>query len=322
MNNKSSKIIIIILTILVIGLTGYIVYDKVLSKNQSQEDNKITNNEENNKNENDEKSDHVELDANLKKELLDVFAFVYDYKMTPNAYCGGYINGDIITPEDPEVNGDNIYTASSKYKSYDEMIAHLKQYMTEHVIYGHYYMGKDNGSYIERDGKLYCASFGKGSNIYQLTNTTITYSKPYTNEIYIKIETELTYEGHIYEYYDVTFSKRGDKWIISSFEYKDQFTFSDFAGTVFQNKDGDEQLILWDNGTYSYEESLGNYIIEGHTIKLNYLYENNKKVTEEKSIEFRIVDKTQIYDHKNRKLVKVNQPTSPGGEDFYYYTNE
>lgn len=44
MNNKSSKIIIIILTILVIGLTGYIVYDKVLNKNISPEANEKTDN--------------------------------------------------------------------------------------------------------------------------------------------------------------------------------------------------------------------------------------------------------------------------------------
>lgn len=319
MENKNSKVLIIILTILVIGLSSFIVYDKVLNKSNIQEQDK-NNTTNNNLIIDNHKSEHVELEENVKKEITELFKFVYDYYDTGNAYCGGYDNNDRIEKKE-NLSKAIYYTASSKYTHYDDMIKHLKTYMTERVIYGQHYMGKDNGSYVEKDGKLYCANFGKGGNIYQLTNTTITYSEPHTDVIYTQIEIELNYDGKVYEYYDVTFSKENNNWIISSFERKEQYTFSDFAGTVFKNEDNDEYLILWDNGTYSYEGTLGNYIIEGHSIKLNYIFENNKKVTQEKSIELRIMDKTQIFDHQSRKLVKVNQPPSSVDNDFYNAIN-
>lgn len=101
---------------------------------------------------------------------------------------------------------------------------------------------------------------------------------------------------------------------------EEQYTFSDFSGTVFQNNDGsgNNYLILWDNGTYSYEGSLGNYIVEGKIIKLNYIFENNQKVTEEKSIELTINSEIELFvNNEEITLIKVNHPTSPGGSDFY-----
>ena len=113
-----------------IGLSSFIVYDKVLNKNNTKEhekNNEITDNENNNNpnNNNTEESEHVELEDNLKKELTDVFEFVYDYYDWGNAYCGSYNVDDRIMPTDSSSIA-NHYTASSKYNSYDEMIKYLK----------------------------------------------------------------------------------------------------------------------------------------------------------------------------------------------------
>ena len=102
------------------------------------------------------------------------------------------------------------------------------------------------------------------------------------------------------------------------------YKFSEFSNTVFQNADesGNNYLILWENGTYSYENSLGNYIVDGQTIRLNYIFENNQKVTKEKYIELTINSITELVDTKNNiTLNKVNHPTSPGEHDFYYEIN-
>ena len=226
MENKNTglKIMVIILCILVVGLGGYIVYDKVLSNDKENVQDMNGNENDTNKNNNENNngndvytSNHVELDENTKSELKKVFKFVYDYYDWGNAYCGSYSKNDVIESNDSI--GAMYYTASSKYKNYNEMINHLKEHMTEHVIYGVYSMSSD--TYIEKDGKLYCPDFGKGGNPYQLEDITIKNSNPYETHIYTTIETKLVYEGTIYETYKVTFEKRDNRWIISSYEKQD-----------------------------------------------------------------------------------------------------
>ena len=56
---KKTNIITIILAILVIGLTGYIVYDKVLSKEETPNNNENTNINQNNNNNEEENEDEV-----------------------------------------------------------------------------------------------------------------------------------------------------------------------------------------------------------------------------------------------------------------------
>lgn len=217
MENKNTglKIMVVILCLLVVGLSGYIVYDKVLSdeKENVQDMNGNENNNENKDGNDVFTSNHVELDENTKSELKKVFKFVYDYYDWGNAYCGTYGQGGI------ESNGVIHYTVSGQYSSYNEMINHLKEYMTEHVIYGVYSMSSD--TYIEKDGKLYCPDFGKGDSLYQLEDISIKNSNPYETHIYTTIETKLVYEDTMYETYKVTFEKRDNRWIISSYEKQD-----------------------------------------------------------------------------------------------------
>ena len=246
MKNIGLKIIIIILSIVVLILIGYVIYDKVLNNellskeninnggNPNIENNNTSNNnnididndetnnnqntaENNNVSVNQNMGEHIELDNNVKTELTEIFKFTYNYYDWGNGYCGSYSYDDQI---DADTNSNaNFYIASSKYNTFNEMISHLKEYMTEHVIYGKHYMSSD--AYIEKDGKLYCPNFGKGGNIYQLKEITIKYSKPYERVIYTVIETRLTtdYDDYsMHETYDVTFSRKDNRWIISSYE--------------------------------------------------------------------------------------------------------
>ena len=231
--NIGLKIFIIILCLLVVGLTGYIVYDKLLLddndkcvnnniSNENGSNNVIDNN--GNTNDNEEKigfvkpEEHVEIDKNIKSELTEVLEFVYDYYDWSNGYCGAYSHDDKIFPENTGFVYANYYTASSKYNSFDEMINHLKGYMTENVIYEKI-VSRDR--YIEKDGKLYCPDYGKGGSIYSLEDVRIKYSKPWINGYYVTMETTLVdgYTGNSYtELFDVTFDKKYNKWIITSFE--------------------------------------------------------------------------------------------------------
>lgn len=227
MKNKKLKIIIILLIILVIGLSGYILYDKVLSKDLYKET-EINKEEENNiSNENNQENNNVELEEDLKKEISEIFKFVYNYYNWSNPYCGEYDINDEI-----EINKDGYttrYRVSTKYKSYNEMFSHLQKYMTKHVIYGKYYMEEDD-TYIEKNGKLYCADFQKGQFDKEIKKITIkSNNTSYSVVIYTTITIETEYSGmgntnETYketETYNVTFENKNNSWKVSSYEKQD-----------------------------------------------------------------------------------------------------
>jgi len=227
------KVLIVILSLLVVGLSGFIVYDKVLSNNEV-ENNGNSNNDVNNNTNNNYQStqeyvgfvnpeEHVEIEENIKPKLVEVFMFVYNYnesKLYGN-YCVGSIDkNDTI---DPPSGADSIHKyniASTEYSSFEEMMDYLKTYMTTNVIYNTDFMTIDN--FIEKDGKLYCPYFdtGKGG-IYKFKDAKIKYSKPYENVIYVTMETTLFTDmgggSSATELFDVTFKKKNNNWIISSY---------------------------------------------------------------------------------------------------------
>ena len=232
--NVGMKVAIVILCLLIVGLTGYIVYDKVFSKdNDKCVDNNISNRDENNISKNDEENigfvkpeEHVELEDNIKSELIEIFNFVHDYNNSHyyGFYCVGDTDkSDVIDPPGGSVSWHKYNIASKEYSTFNEMIDYLKNYMTVNVIYSSQYMDDDN--FIEKDGKLYCPYYetNKG-DIGNLESVKIKYSKPYENVIYTTIERTLVYEedNRWSELFDVTFSKRNNKWIISSYN---QFVF-------------------------------------------------------------------------------------------------
>lgn len=232
MDNKKLKIIIFILLLTILGLTSYIVYDKVQKndeisniKNETAEnknDEEKTNNENEEdiiENKNDDYNNEI-TDLSLINELTNVFKFVYDYFDSGNAYCGGFKYTERIYSGD----NPNGYYESITYRTYNEMIEDLKNYMSENVIYKRYNTEEEyKANYIEQDNKLYCGDFGKGGNIYQPENIVIKNSKQQENKIITTIELELSTMNdgpNIFDNYEVSFEKYNNKWIIISYENK------------------------------------------------------------------------------------------------------
>lgn len=200
-NKKNNKgviailivIIIILSTLCVLFATGTIKYE---TNNIT---NNINNDETNGTNNNELSSFEKEkvnttLDETLKLELENTFAFVYDYYYdSPNGYCGNY-------------------------STFDEMIDNLKEYMTETLIHGQSSTNKNE--YKEENGKLICPDYGKGGS-YLKKDFTIKYNEIYTNYIYTTIEASIEgLEDNWKELYRVTFEKKDNKWIVSSWYYE------------------------------------------------------------------------------------------------------
>lgn len=211
-----NKIIITVLTLMVIGLSGYIVYDKITEKNLKADEIKEENNDDTNLSDNKENDTTKpgELDE-LKVSMINAFKFTYTYYSNGNTYCGGYDYDDTLKSTNPAVSS---HTASSKYNSYNDMINDLKKYMSDEVINKKTFIDKDTG-YIEKNGKLYCGDFYKGGNVFTLDNVSIIESKQSDNIIYTTIETTQTYIDYTKkENYQVNFSKVNGNWVVSSYQ--------------------------------------------------------------------------------------------------------
>ena len=244
--NKLLITLVMILSLLVVGLGGFIVYDKVLSDDRM-EDNKINNenvnddNLSNNKVENNNEinnninnnfqntqenigfidpSEHVEIEENIKSKLIEVFKFVYDYNKSKyfGHYCVGATDkNDTINPPSGSDSMHKYNIASTEYSSFKEMMDYLKKYMTPNIIYNTENMTIDN--FIEKDGKLYCPYYetNKGS-IYEFKDAKIKYSRPWMNGYYVTMETTLVFgDDSMTEMFDVTFEKKNNNWVIISY---------------------------------------------------------------------------------------------------------
>ena len=156
--NTGLIVLVVILSLLVVGLGGYIVYDKVLSKEDSninndvKDNNNIQNNTDNTTNNDASTSGNDDLD--LSKKLKSVFGSIYDFMISPNPYCGKRSSDDKI-----EAEGGLYYYASTEFSSYQEMIDKFKKYASEEVLTRG---GTTKQYYLEKDGKLYCKDHGKG----------------------------------------------------------------------------------------------------------------------------------------------------------------
>lgn len=156
--NTGLIVLVVILSLLVVGLGGYIVYDKVLNKEDSninnnvKDNNNIQNNTDNTTNNDASTSGNDDLD--LSKKLKSVFGSIYDFMISPNPYCGKRSSDDKI-----EAEGGLYYYASTEFSSYQEMIDKFKKYASEEVLTRG---GTTKQYYLEKDGKLYCKDHGKG----------------------------------------------------------------------------------------------------------------------------------------------------------------
>lgn len=150
--NKGLIGIVVILSVLVLGLGSYVIYDKVLKEDNI---NNIQNESSNNLNE-----DIVLLS---EQEALDIVKektkkyFEYYHNLGP--YCGKIDGDDYISFGSYETQDFRDYNASITYKNIKEMKEYYASFMIEDLFPSYI----ENGvSYIEQDGKLYCQLSHKG----------------------------------------------------------------------------------------------------------------------------------------------------------------
>lgn len=214
--NIGLKIIIIILSILIVIVGGYILYDKVLNVEEIREEsNDQTDAKE-------EVIINVEGNVDYKQlinELHKTFDVVYNYYYANgNSYCGSYDwNYSLSSSSDYRIMG---YTASSDFDSYNEMIDYLKKYMSEDIIYAKETTNKE--FYIEKDNRLYCGNLGKGGNMYEPSNMIIQINSINEDNINTTIAVELSYKDDqktykTYENHEITFSKLKERYIVTSY---------------------------------------------------------------------------------------------------------
>lgn len=206
MDNKNTglKVLVVVLSILVLALSGYIVYDKVLNKNELPLENNIgteNNNEEN-----------VSSDI-TEQEIKNIFDFVYDYYELPEVYCG---ENEIITDINDEMH---MYHLSTEYSTYNEMLNDLKKYMSMEVISKGNFASTNKDFYVEKDGKLYCVEQYKGYP-YGRGEIDIEITSKNENTIAGLATMELTdmSNNKTYDKVNITLEKNNDNWIVTSYE--------------------------------------------------------------------------------------------------------
>jgi len=162
-NNKWKNILIIILLSIIIGLIGFIVYDKVLSKDIKEETNN-TNNE----------TKLSEDDA--RKIVKEKAKMVFNYANALTPYCGERSENDYIGNDESQR-----WYASTTYANKNELLNYLRTFMSDEVI-NEYSQEKvwTEPIFKEENNKLYCYSPGigggnhyiDGKSSYQILNVT------------------------------------------------------------------------------------------------------------------------------------------------------
>lgn len=202
-NSKGVVTLIIILVVIIMGLVGYIVYDKSLNNEKKCETNTTNNVCTNN--------DSMDKEYNkLFKEIKDIYNVVYDYQGSVNTYCG---ESESSTHQTNEGLNDRV---STQFKTYDEMYNYLKGYMSEEVIKSFRFYERKH--YIEEDGKLYCANLGKGSP-FNVGDVTISIDNIEDNKIsVIAIQELIGGDYPIYKKIKLTYELINDNYIVTSYE--------------------------------------------------------------------------------------------------------
>lgn len=196
MENKLLKIIIIVLSISVISLSGYIVYDKLLNYKEIDVENNNNNN------------------TNITQEKIrEIFKFVYKYYELPVVYCGNTENNYI------EIYGTT-RKVSTDFTTYDEMLNSLKKYMTTDVIASKQaFAATTKEYYLEQDDKLYCSETYKGY-MYGFGNVDIKIKTQEEQKITCIATMELIDPSNnkTYDKVNITLEKINNNWIIANYQ--------------------------------------------------------------------------------------------------------
>lgn len=214
--NKGLNVLVIILILCILGLGGYIIYDKVLSTDKNingDADSGIENNAGNN--------DYT-FEYGLNEQLEISFEKIYGIYTSPNPYCGNKVMSD-------KKFEYGYYYVSTEYSSYQDMVNSLREYASEKIISS----GKNTkDNYLEENGKLYCKDMGKGG-IYSYEDSLIQINDKTEFKINSSIVVMLSYFNpnyngnnaekiYTYDLLNVVYENEDGNWIITSIEYKNK----------------------------------------------------------------------------------------------------
>lgn len=142
---KGLIVLVIILSLLVVGLGGYIVYDKVFENALNVDNNELL---------------LTEYEAkDIVKQLDEKY---YSFYTTLGPYCGEYNRDDYISFGSYETGDFRDYWRSAQFTSISELKGYLELIMIDDLVPKYI---NDGVSYIEQDGKLYCQLAHKGGGI-------------------------------------------------------------------------------------------------------------------------------------------------------------
>jgi len=165
----------------------------------------------------------LNVDSETIKKLKSTFEFVYDYLDSTHPFCGESTDEGYFTVEGTEIS----YRKSTQFKSYNELLDYLKKYMSKEIINNNKYYSmtdivKELDIYKEKDNNLYCLyDITKGGGYYEIDEILITANNIDENKISSKVEVKLSWWYAIwYEYYNVTYTKINDNWVITSYELR------------------------------------------------------------------------------------------------------
>ena len=205
-------IIITSLVIICLFATGTIEL-----KNNSTKDNKQTStiNDETGVNNNSSSNENYDAVAIAKTKIPTILSLVNQSKGA-YTYCGDVESSNDIS------NNTYTYYVSTKFKTLSELKKYLDTISTT-TIYNKY-LKNDSTSYVEQNGKLYCAWMASGKSfavfstekgINELNNLNYEVTDKKDNSFNVKVS--FTIESSSYEY-NVSFAKENDIWLINSLE--------------------------------------------------------------------------------------------------------
>lgn len=200
------KIVSAIVCFVVVCLTGYFVYNKILNHNKI---NELSNDE---------------ALTILKISYNDIVRHIFNEGV---AFCGEYDEGE---KSKIKLNGF-LYLKSATFNSFNELDSYVKKYLTENLLSTTRYNNSASfdettiDSYYEKGGKLYCNTWNKGSNMllasYSESDSKYEIQSINNNDSFVGIIDAVYFtEDNVQTNIKIklTIINQNDNWLIDSYE--------------------------------------------------------------------------------------------------------
>ena len=213
-SNKILTIIIIILSISILSLGSYIIYDKALSKDTSKPNNNsnIIIDDEYTSN------DILISNDEALRVVKDLTKKYFEYKHSLGPYCGETNSEDYIEFGSYETQDYRDYWASTTFKNIKELKEYYNSIMTDELIPSYL---NDGVSYLEQDGKLYCQLSHKGcGDMYREESSTFEISSIDNDKISFEVilASETCGPSINKRKGTIEIIKKQDNWVISKYD--------------------------------------------------------------------------------------------------------